>query len=143
AQHGVLRFSAANYSVNENGGSVTLTITRTGGSTGTGSVTFGTRNGTATGGQDYAVNFGTLTFAQGETSKTVRGRLLGGTLVEGNETFQVVLSNPTGGATLGSPSTAIVTIIDNDGRPAAPLAANLVTELAALETAKRRGWESA
>ena len=52
-QPGTLQFSAASYSVNENQGTATITVTRTGGSTGSVSVNYATSNGTATAGSDY------------------------------------------------------------------------------------------
>jgi hypothetical protein len=111
---GALQFSNATYSVNENGGTATITVTRTGGSTGSVSVNYATSDGTATAGSDYTATAGTLTFADGETSKTFTIPILDDNLVENNETINLALSNPTGGAALGSPATAAVTIVDND-----------------------------
>jgi hypothetical protein len=56
---------------------------------------------------------GTLKFAAGETSKTISILLVNDSYLEGPETFNVTLSNPTG-ASLGSTSAATVTINDND-----------------------------
>ena len=57
---------------------------------------------------------GTLTFAQGETSKTITVQVTGDTVVEANETFSLVLSNPSAGYQLIN-STATGTIFDDDG----------------------------
>lgn len=116
-QPGSLRFSASTYSVNENGGSLTVTVTRTGGSSGPVSVNYATANGTATAGSDYTAASGTLNFASGETSKTFTIAVTDDSAVEGSETLNLSLTNATGGATLGSPSTATVTINDNDTSP--------------------------
>ena len=69
--------------------------------------------GTATAGADYtAIVPGTLTFAAGETRKTIPVSVTGDTAVEGNETIRVVLSNPTN-ATLGT-ATGVGTITDDE-----------------------------
>ena len=113
---GALQFSAATYSVAENAGPATVTVTRTGGSSGAVSVTFATSNGTATAPGDYtAVVSQSVSFAAGDTApKTVSIPIIDDTAVEGNETVNLALTAPTGGATLGSPSTAVLTITDND-----------------------------
>jgi hypothetical protein len=116
-QPGTLQLSSAGYSVNENQGTATVTVTRSGGSDGAVSVHYATADGTATAGSDYTATSGTLTFAAGETSKTFTVPILDDTLVEGNETVNLTLSNPTGGATLGSPVSATLTIVDNDNPP--------------------------
>ena len=116
-QPGALQFNAANYSVNENQGGITITITRTGGSNGSVSVNYATSNGSATAGTDYAATTGTLTFLTGETSKTFTIPIINDTLVENNETVNLTLSNPTGGATLGSQNTATLTIVSDDAAP--------------------------
>ena len=111
-----LQFSAATYSVAENGGNATITITRTGGSAGAVGVSVATSNGTATAPADYTAVSQTVSFANGDTAnKTVSIPIVNDTLVEANETVNLSSSNPTGGATLGSPSTAVLTITDNDG----------------------------
>ena len=56
---GTLQFSAAAYTVAENGGSATITVSRTGGATGTVTVHFSTSDGTATAGSDYTAASGT------------------------------------------------------------------------------------
>ncbi|WP_406694478.1 N,N-dimethylformamidase beta subunit family domain-containing protein [Singulisphaera sp. Ch08] len=84
-------------------------------------VTYATANGTATAGSDYlAIPPATLTFAPGETSKSVTVLILGDTLPEGNEAFFLNLSAPTN-ATLADPQgqgTIVddeVTLIGSDG----------------------------
>ena len=70
--------------------------------------------GTATSGRDYTVtaSTGTLRFAAGESSKTITVNVVGDRTKEDNETFQVVLSNPSGATILAG--TAIGTITDDD-----------------------------
>jgi len=115
ASPGTLRLSAPTYSVAENGGSATITITRSGGSAGAVGVTLATSNGTATAPADYTAVSQTVSFAAGDTAnKTVSIPIVDDALVEGNETVNVTVSAPTGGATLGTPSTAMLTITDND-----------------------------
>ncbi len=57
---------------------------------------------------------GTFSFAAGELSKTVAVGILGDDLVEGPQVFRLVLTNPTGGATLEGLTMATVTIGDDD-----------------------------
>ena len=71
-------------------------------------------SGTATSGTDYeAVAGGTLTFAPGESEKTVTVTVTGDDVGEGNETVGIALSDATGGATIGTAS-GTGTIVDND-----------------------------
>lgn len=117
---GSIQLSASTYSVAENGGTVTITVTRTGGSSGAVGISYATSNGTATAGSDYTSASGNLSWADGDTAnKTFVVSITDDGTVEGNETFTASLSGPTGGATLGSPASATVTITDNDGAPAA------------------------
>jgi hypothetical protein len=110
---GTLQFSDPTYSVTETGGQVTITVTRTGGSANAVTVDYATGGGTAADGSDYSGATGTLNWANGETgSKTFTIPILDDTLVEGSETVGLTLSNPTGGATLGTPFTAMLTIAD-------------------------------
>ena len=61
---------------------------------------------------------GTLTFLAGETSKTVSVSLLSDAIDEGNETFKLILSSPTGNAFLAD-GTATGTIENSDPMPKA------------------------
>ncbi|HET7008896.1 MAG TPA: Calx-beta domain-containing protein, partial [Candidatus Binatia bacterium] len=111
---GVLQFSAAAYSVNETGGSITITVSRSGGSASNVAVAYATGNGSASAGSDYTATSGTLTFGAGETSKTFAVPIANDGLAEGNETINLSLSNPTGGATLGALAAAVLTIVDDE-----------------------------
>lgn len=111
---GTLQFQSSAASVSENAGSAVLTVTRTGGSDGAVSVNYATANGTALAGSDYTSSTGTLQWNAGDAApKTLSVPISQDTEVEGDETFSVTLSAPTGGATVGSPATATVTILDN------------------------------
>jgi hypothetical protein len=118
---GPVRLSAAAYSVDEAAGMVTVTVTRSGGSLG-GPVTvdYATADGTATAGSDYTAASGTLTFNRGEATKSFTVAIANDSAHEDGETFQITLSNVTGGASAGSPSGATVTIGDDDAAGAAP-----------------------
>ncbi|XZF62279.1 MAG: Calx-beta domain-containing protein [Gloeotrichia echinulata DVL01] len=115
-QPGTVSFNTANYTVNENG-TANINLIRTGGSDGEISVTITPADGTATAVSDYNNSPITVTFANGETSKTVTIPLTDDSIYEPNETVNLTLNNPTGGATLGTQSTAILNIIDNDAVP--------------------------
>jgi Calx-beta domain len=119
APAGFLQFSSSVFSVNENDGNATITVTRTGGSNGAVGVTFATSNGTASAGSDYTsvVNH-VVSFANGDmANKKVNVPINNDTTFEGDETVNLTLSIPTGGASLGNPSTAVITILDDDPMP--------------------------
>lgn len=120
---GAFSLSSATYTVGEGDGNATVTVNRTGGSDGVVTVTVNTSDGTATGGASCGAGIdyvsasnptNVLMFNAGETSKTFSVAICDDASVESAEAFDVTLSTPTGGATLGSPSTASVTINDND-----------------------------
>jgi len=112
---GAPSFTINNASATE-GGTVTFTVTRAGSTAGTDTVQYATANGTAIAGADYTSKSGTLTFNPGAASLQVSVTTLQDTLVEGNETFNVNLSNPSAGATIAD-SQGVGTIIDDDSTP--------------------------
>ena len=114
---GRLVFMPKTHTVAEAGGTVTLTVARLAGSTGAVGVTYSTSNGTATAGSDYVAKTSTLSWPNGNTDpQTITISILSDAVAESNEKFNVVLSSPTGGATVGSIGcTATVTIIDDEG----------------------------
>ncbi len=114
---GTLQFSAATYNVAEAAGTITITVTRSGGDAAGVTVQYATSNGTATAGSDFTTSSGTLTFAAGETSKTFTVPILVDAVLEQNETFTLSLSAPGGGGTLGTPATATVTITEVQETP--------------------------
>ena len=113
AQPGLLQFSSAVYSGQENSATVTITVNRSGGSDGPVSVQCMTSDGTASSGFDYLSTVGTLTFADGEISVAFQVQLQDDSTEETNETFLVKLSSVTV-AGLGAQDNAIVTITDDD-----------------------------
>jgi len=95
----------------------TLTVVRTGGLGEGVTVDYATTDGTAVQGLDYAATTGQISFAAGQASRTFTVPLLTDSLDEPNETVQLTLSNPGGGATLGAPFIAILTLVDDDPGP--------------------------
>ena len=111
---GIVAFISASFSRAENGGTATLTVKRSAGTASGVSIAYAIGGGTATAGSDYTPASGRLTFAAGQASAAIVINLTDDTAVEGNETIGVTLSSPLGGATLGTPSTATLTILDDD-----------------------------
>jgi hypothetical protein len=108
------QFLSPVFTVSENVGVATITVTRTNGAVGGTTVNYATSNGTASAGVDYVATSGTLTFGVGETSKTFTVTIIDDALIEGDETVNLTLSSPSVGGVLGSPSTATLVIADRE-----------------------------
>ena len=100
------------------GGTASFAVTLDRGATGTVTVEYATANGTATAGSDYTATSGTLTFAAGESSKTVAVALLTDSEAESDETFTLTLSNPSGAALADASATGTV---EDDAAPSVRL----------------------
>ncbi|MEG4849445.1 Calx-beta domain-containing protein, partial [Microcoleus sp. B5-D4] len=111
-----LQFSAPTFRVRENGTAVAaVTVTRTGSTIGAVSANVNLADGTATTSADYTGTAIPVNFADGDnTPKVVNLPIIDDTLFEGNETINLTLGSPTGNATIGTQSTAVTTIVDND-----------------------------
>ena len=110
---GQLMFAQTNYFASEAAGFLTATVVRTNGHYGRVRADFSTVNGTAQAGQSYVATNGNLTFEDGETSKSFPVQIIENPLIVGNQTFSLVLSNASGGATLTYPTKVPVTIVDD------------------------------
>lgn len=98
---------------------MTFTITRTGDAVPV-TVSFATEDVTATAGVDYVATSGIRLLGAGETSETVEVVINGDIDLEADETFRLVLSNPTNGVTLAD-GIGIGTILDDDAAPELPV----------------------
>jgi poly(3-hydroxybutyrate) depolymerase len=109
------QFETNSYSVGEDAGVVPIGVLRgTDDTNSTVSVDVTTTDVNANSGLDYSGLTNTLSFAPGERRKVVPIPVLNDGSKESTENFRVILSNPTGGAVLGSPTTTTVYIRDND-----------------------------
>jgi hypothetical protein len=130
---GVIRFSSANYNVAEGAGFRTITVERSVDTSQAVTVDYVSSDhstpadfipctaagaGQASSRCDFTTALSTLRFAAGETSKTFNVLISNDNYVEGTETFELTLSNPSGGAVLAVPSTATVSILDDATEPA-------------------------
>ncbi|XP_070771571.1 sodium/calcium exchanger 1b isoform X1 [Enoplosus armatus] len=127
-------FEPGSYQCLENCGTVAVNVMRRGGDVGkTISVEYRTEDGTANAGSDYEFTEGVVVFKPGETMKEIRVGIIDDDIFEEDENFLIHLSNvkvlmsegeePEEGesanhvdsvACLGLPSTATVTIFDDD-----------------------------
>ncbi|HLL17111.1 MAG TPA: Calx-beta domain-containing protein [Pyrinomonadaceae bacterium] len=115
----MLQFSAPGYTISESSSLKTsIIVKRTGGVTGAATVNYATVGGTATPGSDYTPTSGTLSFAEGETTKTFTVSINDDNVYEGtSETIGLTLSEPSGDVVLGAQKTATLTIQDSKSRP--------------------------
>ena len=114
---GSVQFSVSSIAVIEDIGALTVTVLRTGGSTGNLTVEYATSDGSAKAGEDYTATSGSLNFAAGETSKTFQIPIIDDSPTEADEFFNVTLRNPSTLESLGSPSAMIVTLQDRSITP--------------------------
>jgi PKD repeat protein len=91
---------------------LTFTLTLSQASTQAVTVSYNTSNITALSGSDYTATSGAITFAAGETSKTIAIAIIGDTIAESTETFALNLTNATNATIAKTQGTA--TILDND-----------------------------
>jgi len=121
---GEIRLGAASTAVSESAADLTVTVNRTGDTSTQATVDYATSDsagssgcnivsGQASSRCDYLTTLGTLTFAAGESIKSINIPLVDDAFAEGAETFTITLSNAVGG-TLGVPSSESLTINDND-----------------------------
>ena len=112
---GAPSFRVNNVSRSE-GTNLTFTVTKTGSSAQTHNVNYATANGSATGGSDYVVKSGTLSFSATQSSRTVTISGIEDSVYENSESFYVNLSSPTNGATIND-SQGVGTITNDDSAP--------------------------
>jgi hypothetical protein len=99
--------------------SATVTITLSKAASTPITVNYGTFDGTARAGEDYVSGSGTVSFAAGETSKSVNITINGDTTYEADETFQVRLTNASGASLLKSSGT--ITLVNDETAPPPPV----------------------
>ena len=99
--------------------SLVFTVTRTGGADGAVSADYAVAFGTANAADITGPISGTVSFADGQTTATITLGVVGDTVIEFDETLQVTLSNPLGGAAIAAAS-ATGTIINDDLPPQGP-----------------------
>ncbi len=113
---GQVSFSATNFTANQNDGTAYLTLVRTHGLLGTisASITFVPGIPPALPGVNYATNDlqTSVTFQSGQTLATNRITLLQNNQVQGTVNLSAYLSNPGGGATLGTPTNTVLSIVN-------------------------------
>ena len=115
----LIQFATDDFVIGEGTGHIDVSVIRAGDASGPATVNFNTfdksQAGHASQKSDYEISLGKISFAPGETAKSVRILIINDNFVEGDETVDLALSNPTGtGVGLGSPNAAQLRIVDND-----------------------------
>jgi hypothetical protein len=110
----VIQFGSATGLIPEHGGSVTITVVRESNLTDSVSVSYATADESATAGNDYSPQSGTLTFGPGVTQQSITIPITDDSIIDPGEKFTIQLTSPTGHSVLGSKQTQSITIVDND-----------------------------
>jgi hypothetical protein len=98
--------------VSEKDGAAMFTVSLDG--AGAVSVRYATADGSAFAGSDYTAQSGTLSFGRADSAKTVSVPLVNDAALEGDEAFQLQLSDPSGAAASGNDLAGTATIADDD-----------------------------
>lgn len=100
---GCVQFATLDNTVDESTQTIDIRVSRPAGrSEGVVTVDYMTVDGSAEQGTDYIANSGTLTFQDNESSKVISIEIVNDEIFESDETFFIVLDNPSGGAVLGA-----------------------------------------
>jgi uncharacterized repeat protein (TIGR01451 family) len=115
-QPGQLQFAVEQTHINEDRGEIAIIVQRVGGDDGAVSVAYyDSLNGSASRDEDYSLQEGQLTWVdQDSLPKKLLVTLHDDEPFEGEETFQLRLREPSGGATLGNFGSITITILDGD-----------------------------
>ncbi|MFB0921451.1 MAG: S-layer homology domain-containing protein, partial [Oscillospiraceae bacterium] len=116
-----ISFENTAYKAAESSGSIAVKIIRSSDTSGETTVDYATGDITAAAGSDYTAASGTLTFAAGETEKTITLNLTDDTDYETDKTFKLTLSNPSGSANIVGGADVVLTIANDDAPPAPPV----------------------
>ncbi|HEX8097340.1 MAG TPA: beta-propeller fold lactonase family protein, partial [Pyrinomonadaceae bacterium] len=111
-----VQFASQSFSVQENGLSATISVTRAGDTSAEARVDYSVSDDTATQRGDCTASAGTLRFSAGETSRSFSVLITDDAYVEGSETVKLSLNNPDN-TNIGSPNSATLTIVDDDTAP--------------------------
>jgi Tol biopolymer transport system component/photosystem II stability/assembly factor-like uncharacterized protein len=111
-----VQFSAPSVSIGEGQGTALLTVTRSGSTAGSAAVDYLSFDDSAHQSSKFILATGSLAFAPGETTKTIKVLIIDNALVDGNQTLYLNLTDSSG-AGLNSPGRTALTIIDNDTTP--------------------------
>jgi uncharacterized repeat protein (TIGR01451 family) len=107
-------FSSGAYESFEANSVASITLLRTGNRAGSASVRLRSSDGTAKSSSDYSVLDEVVTFADGESSRTIELGLNNDGRSEIHESFGVTLSDATGPVSLGLPNEAVIRILEED-----------------------------
>jgi len=111
---GVIQFEKRGYLVKESVGDAEINVVRQNGADGVITVNYSTKDKTAVDGKDYEGQNGVLKFNHGETHQIIRVPIVNDMVFERDEMFEVILSDATGGAKIGSINRTAVTITNDD-----------------------------
>jgi hypothetical protein len=109
-----IAFSGASTSVLESSGQVVVNVHRSGNTASSATVQVAASSGSATSGEDYSFESSIVTFAPGVSTQTITIPLVDDVEQEDAENFEIVLSNPSIGVNLGSLTTHIITILNDE-----------------------------
>ncbi len=111
-----VQFSAASLSINEDQGSGLVSVTRSGDTSMPATADYVSFDDSARQSSKYIIATGSLSFASGETTKSIRVLIIDNVFVEGNQILYLNLIDSFG-AGLNSPGRSALTIVDNDTTP--------------------------
>ncbi|KAJ8018062.1 G-protein coupled receptor 98 [Holothuria leucospilota] len=113
---GIIEFTGSLLEVPEDIGTVTIPVVRGSGTFGRVSAFYSVQNVTAMpDGVDYILTDGEVVFLDGQSEAYIRATIINDQIKEFSETFSVTLTDPQGGAILGSNITEVIAISKSDG----------------------------